>query len=132
MRCGLIPLFAAVVVCLAGCSGTEHAEARVQAPPGAVLLRGAGATFPSPLYKKWYAAYSAAHPDVAIAYDAVGSGEGVRRFIGTAVNENERVDFGASDAAMNDEQMAQVSKGVLLVPATAGSVVLAYNLPTRS
>ena len=66
---------------------------------------------------------------MAIAYDAVGSGEGVRRFIGNGVKEEDRVDFGASDAAMTDEHMAQVSKGALLVPATAGSVVLAYNLP---
>ena len=123
------------VACLAasfcGCSTNveQRAEAKVQAPPGGVLLRGAGATFPSLLYKKWFAQYGAAHPDVAITYDAVGSGEGVRRFIGAAVQDSERVDFGASDAAMTDEQMAQVSKGVLLVPATAGSVVLAYNLP---
>ena len=120
--------FVAAVLC--GCSGSaERAEAKVQAPPGGVLLRGAGATLPSLLYKKWFADYSAAHPDVAITYDAVGSGEGVRRFIGAAVQDNERVDFGASDAAMSDEQMTLVSKGVLLVPATAGSVALAYNLP---
>jgi phosphate transport system substrate-binding protein len=66
---------------------------------------------------------------VAIAYDAVGSGEGIRRFTGVDVKPEETVDFGASDAAMSDEQAANVRKGVLLLPVTAGSVVLAYNLP---
>jgi phosphate transport system substrate-binding protein len=93
------------------------------------LLRGAGATFPSLLYKKWFAEYQAAHPGVEITYDAVGSGEGARRFIGNGVKEEERVDFGASDAALTDEQIAQSPRGAVLAPATAGSVVLAYNLP---
>jgi phosphate transport system substrate-binding protein len=119
--------FLAAVLC--GCGQPGGVDAAVQPPPGGLLLRGAGATFPSLLYKKWFAEYKTAHPEVAVAYDAVGSGEGVRRFISKNVKEEERVDFGASDAAMTDEQMAQVSKGALLVPATAGSVVLAYNLP---
>jgi len=101
----------------------------VEAPAGGILLRGAGATFPSLLYKKMFAEYHAAHPDAAISYDAVGSGEGIRRFIGKGVKEEEKVDFGASDAAMTDEQIAQVARGALLVPDAAGSVVLAYNLP---
>jgi phosphate transport system substrate-binding protein len=101
----------------------------VQAPAGGVLLRGAGATFPSLLYKKWFAGYRDAHPDVAVAYDVVGSGEGVRRFMGKAVKDEDIVDFGASDAAMADEQIAQTPRGAIMVPATAGSVALAYNLP---
>jgi phosphate transport system substrate-binding protein len=130
LRAGRVLLPALVVAFLSGCGRSpERAGNAIQAPAGGVLLRGAGATFPSLLYKKWFAGYHAAHPDVAITYDAVGSGEGVRRFIGTAVKDDERVDFAASDAAMTDEQMAEVSRGVLLVPATAGSVVLAYNLP---
>jgi phosphate transport system substrate-binding protein len=114
---------------LCGCSPAGSADAAIQPPTGGILLRGAGATFPSLVYKKWFAEYRAAHPEVAISYDTVGSGEGVRRFIGNGVKEEDRVDFGASDAAMTDEQMAQVAKGALLVPATAGSIVLAYNLP---
>jgi phosphate transport system substrate-binding protein len=101
----------------------------VHAPPGGILLRGAGATFPSVLYKKWFAEYQGAHPDVAIAYDAVGSGEGVQRFIAAGRQQAEAVDFGASDAAMTDEQMAHVGRGVLLLPVTAGTVAVAYNLP---
>jgi phosphate transport system substrate-binding protein len=123
-RCIILVALAAI---LSGCGPTQDVAAK--APEGGVLLRGAGATYPSPLYKKWFEEYHAAHPDVAIAYDAVGSGEGVRRFIGTNVKEEEKIDFGASDAAMTDEQIAQVAQGALLVPATAGSVVLAYNLP---
>jgi len=100
-----------------------------EAPPGSVVLRGAGATLPSLLYKKWFTEYHAAHPDVAVAYDAVGSGEGIRRFIDNGVKNEDQVDFGASDAAMTDEQMGQVKKGAVLLPMTAGSVVLAYNIP---
>jgi phosphate transport system substrate-binding protein len=92
-------------------------------------LSGAGATFPSPLYQKWFTAYGHDHPAVAITYQAVGSGEGVRRFIGANVKETEKIDFGASDAAMTDEQMAEVPGGVLLLPLTAGCVTLSYNIP---
>ncbi len=114
-----------------GCNALPNVKAssKVEVPPGAVLLRGAGATFPSPLYKTWFAAYQRAHPQTVIAYDAVGSGEGVRRFVGAHVAPDEEVDFGASDAAMTDEQMAKVSRGARLVPMTAGAVAVAYNLP---
>ncbi len=89
----------------------------------AVDVRGAGATFPAPLYRAWIDAYAEVRDDVAITYDAVGSGEGVRRFV-----EGE-VDFGASDAAMTDAEIDAVDGDVHLIPATAGMVVLAYNLP---
>jgi len=88
-----------------------------------VALHGAGATFPAPLYRKWIAVFSGQHPEVVIDYKDVGSGEGIRRFMAGSV------DFAASDAAMSDEQIGQVAAGVRLVPATAGMVVLAYNLP---
>ena len=91
-----------------------------------VELRGAGATFPAPLYQKWIEVFRRQQPDVAIAYDVVGSGEGQRRFIEGSV------DFGASDAALSDEQMARVASGSVLVPVAAGLVVVAYNLPGLS
>jgi phosphate transport system substrate-binding protein len=96
-----------------------------------VLLQGAGATFPAPLYQEWFRAYQESHPKVAVAYDVVGSGAGVKRFIGksTELKPEDAVDFGASDAAMTDGEMADVGRGVKLVPMTAGAVVLAYNLP---
>ena len=114
---------------MGGCSSSDRGTVEAKAPAGGVLLKGAGATFPSLLYQRWFTTYEASHPTAAIAYDAVGSGEGIRRFSGTNVKPEETVDFGASDAAMSDEQMAHVRAGVLLLPVTAGSVVLAYNLP---
>jgi len=64
-----------------------------------------------------------------VAYEAVGSGEGIRRFIGQGVKDEDKIDFGASDAAMQDEQMARVPGGAILLPVTAGAVALAYNIP---
>ena len=126
------PFLLAVVVLLGGlygCSSWDSKEEKVKAPPGGVLLRGAGATFPSWLYKRWFELYQNDHPKTVITYDSVGSGEGIRRFIGKNIKEEEHVDFGASDAAMKDEDIGQVPNGVVLLPITAGSVVLAYNLP---
>src|SRR5262245_11227711 len=98
-----------------------------QGQPGptaaALHLRGAGATFPAPLYEKWIAAFQRQNPDMTITYESVGSGEGQKRFLANAV------DFGASDAALSDEQLAAVKPGAQLVPVTAGIIVLAYNMP---
>jgi phosphate transport system substrate-binding protein len=90
--------------------------------PLEIKITGAGATFPYPLYKKWIDEYQKPHKDVNIFYEPVGSGEGVRRFL------KQEVDFGASDAAMSDEEIAKVERGVKLIPATAGIISLAYNL----
>ncbi len=87
-----------------------------------VKLQGAGASFPAPLYNKWFKAYHEAHPDVQIDYQSVGSGSGVKAV------QDKTVDFGASDAAMTPEEIAKVDAGVQLLPMTAGSIVLAYNL----
>src|SRR6201984_403269 len=84
---------------------------------------GAGATFPAPLYQRWIAEFTKANPNVQINYQAVGSGTGITNFTQGIVN------FAGSDAAMTDEQIAKVKQGVVLIPATAGSIVLAYNLP---
>lgn len=88
-----------------------------------VWLHGAGATFPAPLYNRWIEVYQKDHPGLSMTYDAVGSGEGVSRFISGLV------DFGATDAAISDTDIAKVANGVMVVPATAGMVVLAYNVP---
>ncbi len=86
-------------------------------------LTGAGASFPAPLYQRWSADFRKGEPSVQVNYQSVGSGAGVKQFMqGT-------VDFGASDAAMTDEEMTKVKQGVTLLPATAGSIVVAYNLP---
>jgi phosphate transport system substrate-binding protein len=89
----------------------------------ATQLQGAGATFPAPLYQRWIAEYTKANPDVQINYQGVGSGAGIKQFTQNLVS------FGASDAAMKDAEIAAVKQGVVLIPATAGSIVLAYNLP---
>ena len=129
---------AALLVCsglaLCACSvgavpAKSNAQPKPAVPPGGILLQGAGATFPAMLYTEWFRRYQGTHPTSVIAYDAVGSGEGIRRFIGRSATEDERVDFGASDAAMRDDEIAMVTKGALLLPLTAGSVALAYNLP---
>ncbi len=102
----------AAVLAVLGCAASA----------GAVELKGAGATFPAPLYYAWIDALKEQAPDLEVRYDSVGSGEGVRRFVAAAV------DFGASDAIMTDEQIAAVEKGVVSVPATAGMVVIIYNV----
>lgn len=89
----------------------------------AVQLSGAGASFPAPLYQRWAVDYNKANPDVQVNYQSVGSGAGIKQFIAGTV------DFGASDAAMTDEEIAKAPKGALMLPATAGSIVIAYNLP---
>jgi phosphate transport system substrate-binding protein len=89
----------------------------------ATQLQGAGATFPAPLYQRWIAEFSKANPGIQINYQGVGSGAGIKQFTDGLVT------FGASDAAMTDAQIAKVKQGVVLIPATAGSIVLAYNLP---
>jgi phosphate transport system substrate-binding protein len=94
-----------------------------------MLIQGAGATFPSVLYDTWFHVYQIDHPRTVIAYEPVGSGEGIRRFIGEGVKDEERVEFGASDAALRDDEIARVPAGALLLPVTAGSVAIAYNLP---
>lgn len=91
-----------------------------------VKLQGSGASFPAPLYGRWFKEYSSATDGVKVDYQAKGSGGGIKDFIGHTV------DFAASDAAMDDDEIAQVDKGVVLLPMTAGSVVLAYNLPELS
>ncbi|MBE9220354.1 phosphate ABC transporter substrate-binding protein PstS [Dolichospermum flos-aquae] len=92
---------------------------------GNVELTGAGASFPSPLYQTWFAELNKKYPNLKVNYQSVGSGAGVEQFTkGT-------VDFGASDVAMKDEEIQKIpaDKGVILLPVTAGSIVLAYNLP---
>ncbi len=85
----------AVTGVLSGCSagavprGDAVARPKPVVPAGGVLLQGAGATFPSPLYEKWFGLYQADHPKDVITYDGVGSGEGIRRFIGRSVADEE-------------------------------------------
>ena len=86
-------------------------------------LTGAGATFPNPIYQKWFSEYSKVHSDVQINYQSIGSGGGIRQ-----VSEGV-VDFGATDGPMSDEQMSSAKTKILHFPTVLGSVVPAYNIP---
>ncbi len=85
-------------------------------------LNGAGATFPYPMYSKWFSEYHKDHPEVEINYQSIGSGGGIRQVLAGTV------DFGASDGPMTDEQLAQAKTKILHVPTVLGADVPAYNL----
>lgn len=90
---------------------------------GQTTLNGAGATFPYPMYSKWFSDYHKLHPDVQINYQSIGSGGGIRQVLAGTV------DFGASDGPMSDEQLSQAKIKILHIPTVLGSVVPAYNVP---
>ena len=86
-------------------------------------LTGAGATFPYPIYSKWFSEYGAAHPGVEINYQSIGSGGGIRQVTAGVV------DFGASDAVMTDEQLASSKVKLIHIPTVLGAVVPIFNVP---
>jgi len=87
-----------------------------------LLINGAGATFPFPLYSKWFSQYNKLHPDIQINYQSIGSGGGIKQIT------ERTVDFGASDAPLTDEQLQKAS-GVQHIPTVMGAVVIVWNLP---
>ncbi len=99
------------------------AVALVAGSASAQQLNGAGATFPNPIYSKWFSEYAASHPGVQINYQAVGSGAGIRQ-----ASEG-IVDFGATDGPMTDEQMNSAKVKLFHIPTVLGAVVPTYNLP---
>lgn len=110
---------------LAGCgSKPQEAAARGnEASGGAVInLNGAGATFPYPIYSKWFDEYSKSNP-VKVNYQSIGSGGGQRQIT------ERTVDFGASDAPMTDEALAKAPGELLHIPTVLGAVVVTYNIP---
>jgi len=86
-------------------------------------LNGAGATFPYPMYSKWFSEYHKLHSDVEINYQSIGSGGGIRQVLAGTV------DFGASDGPMTDDQLKEAKTKILHVPTVLGAVVPAYNIP---
>src|SRR6202140_5311988 len=88
-----------------------------------IQINGAGATFPYPIYSKWFSEYNKLHPDVQINYQSIGSGGGIRQGL------NGTVDFGASDGPMTDEQLKEAKTKILHIPTVMGAVVPAYNVP---
>lgn len=89
----------------------------------AQTLNGAGASFPAPLYELYAREVRKKHPNLKVNYQAIGSGGGVRQTIRGIV------DFGGSDAAMKDREIARVNRGIILVPTAGGAVSVVYNVP---
>jgi phosphate transport system substrate-binding protein len=90
-----------------------------------LLITGAGATFPFPIYSKWFSDYNKQHPELRFNYQSIGSGGGIKQ-----VTEK-TVDFGASDAPMTDEELSK-APGVQHVPTVLGAVVVTYNAPVEA
>ena len=88
-----------------------------------LLINGAGATFPYPIYSKWFDVYAKENPGIKFNYQSIGSGGGIRML------SNRTVDVGASDAPMTDQQLGDAPGKILHFPSVMGAVVVAYNLP---
>jgi phosphate transport system substrate-binding protein len=110
---------------LAGLTILPFLSAAVLTSPvmAAETINGAGATFPAPIYQKWFEEYKAAHPNVQINYQAIGSGGGITQL------QKGTVDFGASDMPMTDDQIKATPVKPLHFPTVMGAVVLSYNIP---
>ena len=89
---------------------------------GSVILQGAGATFPAPLYQKWLSEYGNLHPNLKMDYQSIGSGGGIKQI------KEQTVDFGASDAPMTDEDLKSAPGEIVHIPTVLGAVVITYNL----
>jgi phosphate transport system substrate-binding protein len=107
-----------VVSLLLGLAATAGAQSS-----GTVLLNAAGATFPYPIYSKWFDVYHQQHPNIQINYQSIGSGGGIRQLLAGTV------DFGASDGPMTDAQLAQAKFKILHFPTVLGAAVPSYNIP---
>ena len=91
----------------------------------AITLNGAGATFPYPIYSKWFDEYHKIKPDVSINYQSIGSGGGIRQFTAKTV------DFGASDGPMNDQQLSAIDGNALHIPTVLGAAFLVHQRGRR-
>jgi phosphate transport system substrate-binding protein len=102
--------------------GEPAAAASEKKEAGPITLQGSGASFPAPLYSRWFKEFSDKNAGIRVNYQATGSGAGIKAFTAG------QTDFGASDAAMTDAEIKEAKDNVVLFPVTAGSIVLAYNL----
>ena len=103
--------------------GTVLLAVLAAAPAWAQNINAAGATFPYPIYSKWFDEYHKLHPNVQINYQSIGSGGGIRQLL------DKTVDFGASDGPMTDDQLKQASVKILHFPTVLGADVPSYNIP---
>lgn len=116
----------ATILALVAClyvTGCKSSGPTTSSSSGTLAINAAGATFPAPIYNKWFIEYAQAHPNVKINYQPIGSGGGIRQV------SDGTVDFGASDAVMTDEQIAQGKVKVMALPTVLGAVVPIYNVP---
>src|SRR5262245_59301941 len=125
MRYLAIALTAAVA---AGCGGgnTEPVTANNSSASGTsqgLQINGAGATFPYPIYSKWFSEYNTLHPNVRINYQSIGSGGGIQQV------SNQTVFFGATDGPMTDDQLKAAPGPVVHLPTVLGAVEPVYNVP---
>ncbi len=122
----LFTVFACVAFIACKSSPPTEGSSQVATPAPAtsdpVTLQGSGASFPAPIYSRWFREFSNKNPNIRVNYQATGSGAGIKAFV------EGQTDFGASDAAMTDEDIKQAQDNVSLLTITAGNVVLAYNL----
>src|ERR1700704_4201933 len=107
-------------VTLAACGGGTQQPAATQNASPTIQINGAGATFPYPIYSKWFAEYNTLHPNVRINYQSIGSGGGIRQLL------NQTVFFGATDGPMADEQLKSAPGPILHLPTVLGAVVPIY------
>jgi phosphate transport system substrate-binding protein len=119
------PITFLLLIAALGCGKSEApvTASTVQQSGGTITINGAGATFPYPIYSKWFAEYAKAHPDVQVNYQSIGSGGGIRQLIARTVF------FGASDGPMSDEQLKSAPGPILHLPTVVGGVVPIYHLP---
>ncbi|MBK7705050.1 MAG: phosphate ABC transporter substrate-binding protein PstS [Acidobacteria bacterium] len=109
---------------LVGCSGQKFGNANGDSSGGTVRIQGSGSTFVKPLMDKWMSEYGKAHPNVKVDYQSTGSGAGIKAI------QSQTSDFGATDAAMTEDEMKQSPSEIIHVPVVLGAVVLTYNLDT--
>lgn len=121
-RWPLLPISIVAFACSPDQSGKGDNATAGQSRSGSVDLTGAGATFPYPLYSKWFSDYAAA-TGVRINYQSIGSGGGIRQL------SEGTVDFGASDGPMSDEELSRAKGPILHIPMVLGAVAVTYNLP---
>ncbi len=113
----------ATVVLTACGGGTQPQPGAAGNSTGKLKISGAGATFPNPIYSKWFSEYNKLHPNVEINYQSIGSGGGIRQLL------SQTVFFGATDGPMSDEQLKTAPGPILHLPTVLGAVVPVYNVP---
>src|SRR5215813_11309123 len=119
---------ALTVVVAAACGGGNPEPVTANSASGSgpsqtLQINGAGATFPYPIYSKWFSEYNALHPNIRINYQSIGSGGGIQQVA------NQTVFFGATDGPMTEEQLKTAPGRILHFPTVIGAVVPVYNIP---